>query len=193
MSAIPLPDEFGELYSEADVQAKVIVPSLAAAGYKDASRGVNISYQVPINAQQGREKRTIYADVVVEIDRSPLIVVDCKSPRQQLTENDREQVISYARLIGNVAPYAALCNGRTWRIYDSISKQQIGRLPTYVEAKKDLSARVIPVGRKEALVKQATRTLFAIDSAKELSRLMRRCHDIIRNLKGYDPTKAFDE
>jgi type I restriction enzyme M protein len=183
----------GELYSEADVQAKVVVPFLAAAGYQDATRGVKISYQYPITAQQGQEKRTIYADVVVQMEDSPVIVVDSKSPRQELTDNDREQVISYARLLWKIAPYAAVCNGRAWRIYDAITKQQISRLPTYSEVKRGLVGRLLPVPQRESLVGQAKRTLLAIDSAKELSRLMRRCHDVIRNLKGYDPTKAFDE
>lgn len=193
MGVTAVTDITGDLYSEADVQAKVVIPYLQAAGYRDAHRGVKISYQFPINAQQGREKRTIYADVVVHLNDTPIIVIDSKSPRQQLTDNDREQVISYARLLGNVAPYAALCNGWTWRIYDSISKQQIGRLPTYADLKRKLEEKGLPKRQRLSLVTQATRTLFAIDSAKELSRLMRRAHDIIRNLKGYDPTKAFDE
>jgi type I restriction enzyme M protein len=56
-----------------------------------------------------------------------------------------------------------------------------------------LAARRLSQRQRENIVSQATRTLFAIESARDLSRLMRRCHDVIRNLKGYDPTKAFDE
>jgi type I restriction enzyme M protein len=182
----------GDLYSELDVQTKVVVPSLAAAGYKDATRDIKISYQHPITAQQGRETRTIFADVVVQVNGKPVIVVDSKSPRQYLTDNDREQVISYARLLGDIAPYAALCNGHAWRVYDAISKQQLVRLPTYTEVKRQQQQH-ISEGQRISLVHQANRTLFAIDSARELSRLMHRCHDVIRNLKGYDPTKAFDE
>jgi type I restriction-modification system DNA methylase subunit len=183
----------GDLYSELDVQTKVVVPQLAAAGYRDATHDIKISYQRPISAQQGREQRTIYADVVVEVGGQPVIVVDSKSPRQYLTDNDREQVISYARLLGNIAPYAVLCNGKVWRVYDSISKQELVRLPTYPELKNALQAQHLSENQRSSLVHQATRTLLAIDSARELSRLMHRCHDVIRNLKGYDPTKAFDE
>jgi len=180
------------LYSELDVQTKVVVPSLAAAGYRDATRDIKISYQHPITAQQGRETRKIFADVVVHVNGRPVIVVDSKSPRQYLSDNDREQVISYARLLGDIAPYAALCNGHAWRVYDSISKQQLVRLPTYAEVKRKQEPH-LSHGQRTSLVHQATRTLFSIESARELSRLMHRCHDVIRNLKGYDPTKAFDE
>lgn len=182
-----------ELYSESDVQTKVVVPYLASAGYRDATRDISISYNQPITAQQGRDTRTIFADVVVQVNGRSVIVVDSKSPRQYLTDNDREQVISYARLLKDIAPYAALCNGHSWRVYDSVSKQQLVRLPTYPELKKSIAAQHLTEGRRLSLVGQANRTLFAIDSARELSRLMHRCHDVIRNLKGYDPTKAFDE
>lgn len=184
-----------ELYSEQDVLSKVIVPDLIRLGYDEAKRktnGVVLRFNHPITAQQGREKKTIYADLVVFIRDVPVIVIDAKNPRAYLTDNDREQVVSYARLLTDIAPYAALCNG-AWQTFDSIRKQQIREIPTYRELLRDLTRRRLTVGQKKSLVSQATRTLFAIESVRELSRLMRRCHDIIRNLKGYDPTKAFDE
>src|SRR5574341_82188 len=183
-----------ELYSEQDVETKIIVPALEELGYSEHENSrVRLQFQYPIKAQQGRETKTIYADVVVFVDDTPVLIVDSKNPRQYLTENDREQVISYARLIGSVAPYAVLCNGHSWQIYDSINKQLISALPAYADLLADLQRRRLSDRQRQALVAQATRTLFAIESARELSRLMRRCHDVIRNLKGYDPTKAFDE
>ena len=182
-----------ELYSEQDVEAKVIVPALRSLGYVDQKRDVTIRYQHPIYAQQGREHRTIFADVVVFVSDSPVIVVDSKNPRRYLTDNDRRQVISYARLIGDIAPYSALCNGRTWEVFDSITKEQLRALPSYGDLIKDLQRRRVSSRQRQSIKSHATRTLFAIDSARDLSRLLRRCHDVIRNLKGYDPTKAFDE
>jgi type I restriction enzyme M protein len=184
-----------ELYSEQDVLSKVIVPHLAVLGYDEKKRSTNkvvLRFNHPIKVQQGREKKTIFADLVVFVNEVPVIVVDAKNPRAFLTENDREQAVSYARLLPNIAPYAALCNG-TWQVFDSIRKQQIRALPTLRDLLRDLQRRRLTASERQGLIYQATRTLFAIDSARELSRLMRRCHDIIRNLKGYDPTKAFDE
>ena len=184
-----------ELYSEQDAETKVIVPALARLGYSETikDRDVILRFRHPISARQGRESRTIYADIVVFVDGAPVIVVDAKNPRHFLSDNDREQVISYARLIGDIAPYSVLCNGYTWRIFDTITKQQITQLPPYDVLLKDIQHRRLSPNQRTSLQSQATRTLFAIDSARELSRIMRRCHDIIRNLRGYDPTKAFDE
>ena len=184
-----------ELYSEQDAETKIVVPRLRELGYieEHPDRNVVIKFRHPIDAQQGREKRKIYADIVVFVNDYPIIVVDSKNPRHYLTDNDRRQVISYARLIGDIAPYSALCNGHTWQVFDTVSKEQIQRLPSYVESIAEIQRRRLSGVQRKGLRTQATRTLFAIDSARELSRLLRRCHDVIRNLKGYDPTKAFDE
>ena len=184
-----------ELYSEQDVLNKVIVPYLIELGYdenKTKQNGVVVRYNHPITAQQGREKKTIYADLVVTVHNAPVIVIDAKNPRNYLTENDREQVVSYARLLPSIAPYAALCNGG-WQVFESVRKQQIKELPSLNVLLSDIQHRRVSDKQRNQLVAQATRTLFAIESVSDLSRLMRRCHDIIRNLKGYDPTKAFDE
>ena len=184
-----------DLYSEQDVTSKVVVPLLTTLGYdekKTKSNGVVLRFNHPISVAQGRETKTIFADIVVFVHDTPVIVVEAKNPRAYLTENDREQVISYARLLPNIAPYAALCNGG-WLIFDAVQKRQINNLPSYKQLLQDLQRRRLTDKQRASLISQATRTLFAIESVRELSRLMWRCHDVIRNLKGYDPTKAFDE
>jgi|GEM_PF-3063974 len=183
------------LYSEQDVISKIIVPYLKDnLGYDelDPVKQVIFRFNHPIQVHQGRERKTIFADIVVFVRDVPIIVIDGKNPRNILTADDREQVISYARLIGDIAPYSALCNGR-WQIFDSVTKQELPALPSYEELLKDQQRRRVTQRQRESLVIQATRTLFAVDSLRELSRLMKRCHAVIRNLRGYDPTKAFDE
>ncbi|MQB01659.1 MAG: hypothetical protein GEU78_15445 [Actinobacteria bacterium] len=55
-----------ELYSEQDVISKVVIPTLASLGYDESKgAGVVLRFNHPIAAQQGREKKTIYADLVV--------------------------------------------------------------------------------------------------------------------------------
>ena len=183
-----------ELYSEQDAETKVIVPAIKELGYDETkNKQVGVRYQHPVKVHQGRDTKTIFADVVIFVNDEPVIVIDSKNPRRYLSENDREQVISYARLIGNVAPYAALCNGHTWEVYDSVQKRQITGIPPFDKLLSDIQRRRLSPKQREGIQQQAKRTLFAIDSTRELSRIMRRCHDVIRNLKGYDPTKAFDE
>ena len=184
-----------ELYSEQDVISKVIIPDLASLGYREGSTqsgSVVLRFEHPIHVQQGRERKTIFADLVVFVNDVPIIVVDGKNPREHLTDNDREQVISYARLLDNIAPFAALCNG-SWKVFDAVRKQQVKALPRLLDLLSDYHKRRLTQTQRDTLRFQASRTLFAIDSVRDLSRLMKRCHDTIRNQKGYDPTRAFDE
>lgn len=199
MASIPKIDEIlptgVELYSEQDAETKVIVPTLERLGYEesDEEKNVEFRFEHPITVNQGTETKTISADIVIFAQGSPVIVVDSKNPRSYLTENDREQVISYARLLESIAPYSILSNGHTWEVYNSFDKQRIKGVPRYSDLLSDVQEQQISSRRRKNIIEQATRTLFAIDSARELSKLMQRCHDVIRNLKGYDPTKAFDE
>ena len=184
-----------ELYSAEDVMSKVVVPELSALGYTEGQTqyGTVVNrFEHPISVQNGRERKTIYADLVVFVNEIPVIVVDGKNPRRHLTDNDREQVISYARLLDNIAPFAALCNG-SWRVFDAVRKQQVTALPALRDLLNDYHNRRLTPAQRRTLRTQANRTLFSIESVRDLSRLMRRCHDTIRNLKGYDPTLAFDE
>ena len=184
-----------ELYSEQDVISKVVIPSLAKLGYREGGpqgSSVILRFNHPIPVQQGRDRKTIFSDLVVFVNDLPVIVIDGKNPRQYLTDNDREQVISYARLLDNIAPFAALCNG-SWRVFDAVRKQEIETLPQLRDLVSDLHQRRLSQTQRDTLRFQASRTLFAIDSVRDLSRLMKRCHDTIRNLRGYDPTRAFDE
>ena len=95
---------------------------------KTKKNGVVIRYNHPITAQQGRNKKIIFADLVVTVHNAPVIVIDAKNPRSYLIANDREQVVSYARLLPTIAPYAALCNGG-WQVFETVRKQQIKELP----------------------------------------------------------------
>ena len=50
-----------EIHSEEDVKFKMLVPYLKELGYKENC----ISYNVAIEVQEGRKKKTIFADGVV--------------------------------------------------------------------------------------------------------------------------------
>ena len=55
-------------------------------------------------------------------------MVEVKAPDEKLTDDDRDQAISYARLVHPIAPFALVTNGRDdWKLYDSITKDLIPR------------------------------------------------------------------
>jgi hypothetical protein len=50
-------------------------------------------------------------------------VVETKAAGLSLTDDDRDQAISYARLVHPIAPYALVTNGNDYRLYHTVTKE----------------------------------------------------------------------
>ena len=110
--------------NEEEIKIRIVIPWLESLGYKQNCMAFGKSIEV----QEGVKKKTIFADIVVYSDRkreTPLIVIDTKSPKEVLSKNGRDQVISYARLLPKIAPLAVLTNGRIKQIFQTIDKTRI--------------------------------------------------------------------
>lgn len=157
--------------SEKVVLEEVVIPFLREdLGYKLIDPRLQ---RVPVRF--GRE--TKYADTVVYIvknaKKTPHIVVETKAPSEAL---DWEQAESYAQRLR--APYFLVTDARTWHWYQTGERQG--------ESKIIPNAPQPPPYMEEEV-------LIAFEDLNELSRVVGKCHDIIRNEEGFDPTIAFDE
>ena len=182
------------LNNEEDVKIHALPKILKALGY-DTTR---IAYNQTLKAKQGRKTKEIFADAVVFADDArtlPLMVVETKPPDEPITEDDRDQAVSYARLLPTIAPLALVYNGSDGgtKAYDVFSKGILpGGLPTLKEALK-LASKTAPKPDQERLKAAATQEMFRVENVEEFKRILRASHNAIRNNEGYDPTKAFDE
>jgi len=129
--------------------------------------------RVPIRF--GRE--TKFADTVVYIIKNakkiPHILVETKAPNEPL---DWMQAESYAQRLK--APYFLMTDSITWHWYQTGERQG--------ESRKIEKAPKPPEYLKE-------KVLIAFEDLYELQKVVSKCHDIIRNEEGFDPTIAFDE
>lgn len=121
------------LPTEEDLRSRLLLPYLAALGIgKD-----DIRLETAFHLQLGRtavEVRSGEArsgvggrlDILVRNAESDnLFIVEAKADSEVLTEADRDQGISYARLLDRIAPFVILTNGRDTCIYDSITKARL--------------------------------------------------------------------
>ena len=180
-----------DLRSEEDVKIKFLVPYLERKGYKSDC----IDFNKPIEIQEGRKTKTIFADAVVyttAAKTAPLIVCETKPPNEPLTNKDKEQAISYARLLPRIAPLVLLTNGQT-RVFQTLSKNRITDLPDRKDLKDDFVKFVLSAEVQEALRTEAKHELFIIDDVQSFKTILSACHNEIRNNEGYDATKSFDE
>ncbi len=178
--------------NEEEIKVHLVIPWLESLGYKKET----MEFEKTIEVQEGRKKKNIFADIVIYSNKkreTPLIVVDTKSPKGILSKNDKEQVISYARLLPKIAPLAVLTNGYNIQVFKTLDKSRIKTLPKRKDLLNDFVSTVLSANIEEALRSEAKKELFVIDDVNTFKDLLKKCHTTIRNNEGYDPIKAFDE
>lgn len=120
-----------DVHTEADVDARVVLPYLAALSIQPDQIRAQRTFSIRlgrsmihnVDARTSRSGRLDY--VVVRADGRPLFVVELKRPSEALTDDDRDQGISYARLLDHIAPLVLVTNGAESRLYDSITREQL--------------------------------------------------------------------
>jgi len=116
--------------NEEEIKIKYVLPWLEQAGVDvsdlqfEKTFSVRIGRQV-IQTSEIRETATGRLDILVRRGERNLCIVETKAGNLALTDADRDQAISYARLVHPVAPYAIVTNGSEYRLYDSLSKTRV--------------------------------------------------------------------
>lgn len=115
--------------NEEEVKLKVVYPFLRRLGLLDQ----DLAFETSFSLQLGTSKVTIDGkardrsvgarlDTLVKNDGRNLLILELKEENHALCEEDRDQAISYARLVHPIAPYAIVTNGRDWQIFDTVTK-----------------------------------------------------------------------
>lgn len=115
--------------SEENLKAKVLLPFLSAVGIALDQ----IDVEKTLRLRLGRGVHQYVSDtasgrldlLVRSREGENLFVVELKREDLDLTDDDRDQGISYARLLDQIAPFVLLTNGRESRLYDSISREEL--------------------------------------------------------------------
>lgn len=159
---------------EERVKQEKIIPYLRdVLGYK------LMDFEVPVKF--GR--MTKFADLVISIiedhRKVSYIVVECKAPGN-IRSDDWLQAESYAQRLG--APYFIVTDGTKTRwLWFKTGKRQ--------GESEQIKSDSIP----HAEIQKEGKSLVKFEDLNSLSRVIKQCHDIIRNEEGRDPAESFDE
>lgn len=63
-------------------------------------------------------------DVLILYKKKPICVLELKKPTAKLTDDDRDQGISYARLLTPMPPFIVVTNGKEKHFYKTVDKQK---------------------------------------------------------------------
>lgn len=112
------------LINEEEIRGKILLPYLESLGF-DASE---ILLEKSFSIRLGKSQRSIggRSDILCRRNGTNLFIIELKRDSVSITQDDIEQGISYARLLkDNIAPFTIISNGKTTRIFDSISTKEL--------------------------------------------------------------------
>ncbi|NOQ93809.1 MAG: hypothetical protein GQ547_04145, partial [Methylophaga sp.] len=122
------------IVNEEEIKVKKILPWLGQIGVElheiqlERTFSLKVGRQsIPVGQAQTRKRDSVSGrlDILVQRSGRNLLIVETKADGLQLTDDDRDQAISYARLVHPIAPYAIVTNGRDYQLFDSITKSQV--------------------------------------------------------------------
>lgn len=118
--------------NEEEIKIKQVLPWLVQAGVELQELQFERTFSVRIGRQTirvagspTRDNAGARLDILVRRGDKNLLIVETKAAHLSLTDDDRDQAVSYARLVHPIAPYAVVTNGSEYRLYDSLTKQRI--------------------------------------------------------------------
>jgi hypothetical protein len=112
------------LMNEEEIRGKLLLPFLNDLGF-DLSE---ISLEKSFTIRLGKSQHTIKgrSDILCKRNGKNLFIIELKNDSISITQNDIDQGISYATaLVDNIAPFTIITNGKTTKIFDSISRIEL--------------------------------------------------------------------
>lgn len=132
---------------------------------------------------QARADFVIWRSVQDKLDeKSPFIIVECKSDNVTIKPQDYAQGEHYARMTD--APFFVTHNSRETK-YWRVKKD---RMPGYIEEIENIPHADATDRQVEELLSR-----LRVFKEKEFADLLHQCHNVIRNREKKDPAAAFDE
>ena len=182
----PLKDKWLVMKPEEEVRQKYICRLVDSYGYdlKQMDQEIKVN-----NTKRGTGSAR--ADIVIwktKEDRQekkyPIIVVECKAEKVTIREEDYYQGYNYASITH--AKFFVTTNHKETRVFRVIE----GEMPNRLEEIVDIPTAEAAIDEKK--VKELLNQTKAF-TRDEFSRLLYKCHNIIRNNDKLSPEAAFDE
>ena len=114
--------------------------------------------------------------------KSPLLIVECKSDNVTIKQEDYHQGDHYARMAN--APFFVTHNSRETRFW----RVQKDRMPGYIEEIENIPHANATDREIEELIQK-----LKVFKEDQFADLLHQCHNVIRNREHLDPAAAFDE
>lgn len=109
--------------NEEDIRGKILLPYLQDLGFDISEIFLEYTFSIRLGK---RKHVTGRSDILCKKNGRNLFVIELKNDSIEITQNDIDQGISYARLLlDDIAPFTIVSNGKQTRIFDSITRKEL--------------------------------------------------------------------
>lgn len=110
--------------NEEEIRSKLLLPFLNDLGFDISEISLETSFSIKLGKSEHKLKGR--SDILCKRNGTNLFIIELKNDSISITQRDIDQGISYARLLpGNIAPFTIVSNGKTTRIFDSITRKEL--------------------------------------------------------------------
>ena len=110
--------------NEEEIRSKILLPYISDLGFDLSEITLEDSFTIRL----GRTEKPIKgrSDILCKRNNNNLFIIEVKKATHKITQEDIDQGISYSRaLVGNIAPFTIISNGKVTRIFDTITKTEL--------------------------------------------------------------------
>ncbi|MHC9544966.1 MAG: type I restriction enzyme HsdR N-terminal domain-containing protein [Vulcanimicrobiota bacterium] len=118
--------------NEEDVKNKIVVPFLRELGFHESELYFEFTFTLKfgkrniwIGKPNKRSAKHAKCDILVKRNNENLFIVELKSDQVTISQEDRDQAWSYARLVFPPVPLFIVTNGKDFKLFDSNTKKEI--------------------------------------------------------------------
>ncbi|WP_051412135.1 alpha-amylase family glycosyl hydrolase [Halonatronum saccharophilum] len=158
------------------VRDKYLTPKLYELGYSKS----NIKYNSKLLIEKGRRKVFIRADMSVELNSNPAIIIAVRYNDEEITDYLKGRMLAYARLLDNPAPIIVITNGIETKVYDVYTGKNIEEIPS-----KDKLNKLILTSKIDQRMKdEALDNIFSLISLWDKTEQKSPYH--FKDIRAYD-------
>ena len=108
--------------NEENIRGKLLLPYIKDLGFDDSEIFLEYAFKIRLGKKKYARGRS---DILCKRHNKNIFVIELKNDLLPITDDDRDQGISYARLLDDIAPFTIISNGIITKIFDSITKEEL--------------------------------------------------------------------
>lgn len=119
-------------YSEEDIKQKFVLPYLENLGFEANELTLEKSFRIVfpgrtylIETESEKASAGARLDILVTRNGKNLFVIEVKTDSVELTVDDRDQAVTYCRLVDPMAPFAIVTNAKSTKMYRALDKVEV--------------------------------------------------------------------